>query len=156
MKKTDIILEHEQLVDWVKSLHSINETFWFMPFSEGKWGTADVISHFITWDRFMQQYRFPYIEKELPFPKIDINLEKMNKDASVYARSGIGKGDLIEKYIETRGQVVQKLKAFPEELYMKKITVGNKELSVGEYFFSHLEHDRKHVQQINDFIAENK
>lgn len=156
MNKNEILHHHEELIDWVKTLHTVDETTWFKPFSEGKWGTSDVISHFITWDRFMLQYRIPYIEKELVFPKVDINPEKMNKDAAVYARSGIEKEKLIQEYIETREIVIERLKQFPEELYMKKITVGSKELSVAEYFESHLEHDHKHVKQIKDFIKNGK
>ncbi|KAA0544595.1 DinB family protein [Bacillus sp. BGMRC 2118] len=156
MSKSDIIREQEQLVDWAKTLHSIDKMIWFKPFSKGKWGTADVISHFITWDHFMLQHRIPFIEKGLEFPKVDINPEKMNKDASVYARSGIEKQQLIKEYIDTRSQVIERLKLFPEELYAKKITVGSKELSVSEYFASHLEHDNKHVHQIKEFIKDGK
>ncbi len=142
------------MLEWVSSLKKMNDLLWFQSFSEGKWGTADVISHFITWDRFFLEYRIPYIRKGLPFPKLDINAEKMNKDASIYARSGINKEKLINEYKQTKELVVDHLEELPDEVYYRVIKLGQDEKTVIDYFESHILHDMKHKQQIIDFVGE--
>jgi hypothetical protein len=154
VNKTKILTEKRVVSSWVNSLlDEMSDALWFEPFSEGKWGTADVISHFITWDRFFLEHRIPYIQKGLPFPKIDINVEKINKDSSVYARSGIGKKELIQEYAETRGAVLSLLEEIPEEIFLNVMKVGKSELKVADYFYSHVQHDLKHKQQIVDFMV---
>jgi hypothetical protein len=152
MNKADLLKEKLAISEWVSSLVEIDNDLWFQPFSEGKWAAADVISHFIMWDRFFLDHRVPYIEKRIHLPKMDINAEKMNKDASVYARSGISKQKLINEYIETRGVLLTFLGEWPDDIYNSVMKIGKSELTVIDYFHSHLLHDIKHKQQIVNFI----
>jgi hypothetical protein len=153
MDKTDLLTEKRAMSSWVDSLLvEMNDSLWFEPLGEGKWGTADVISHFITWDRFFLDHRIPYIEKGLPFPKIDINLEKINKESSVYSRSGIGKQRLIQEYVETREAVLSSLDELPEETFQYVMKIGNSEMKVVDYFYLLVQHDLKHKKQIANFI----
>lgn len=154
MKKADLLNEQYTLLDWVQGLQKLEEKVWYQPFSEGKWATADVISHFITWDRFLLEHRIPYIRKGLSFPKLDINAEKLNKDASVYARSGISKEQLIHEYNQTKKMVIAELEELSEEIYNSVIKIGKSEKSVSYYFESHLQHDQKHVQQLLRFVGD--
>jgi hypothetical protein len=61
MKKKDIITEKLSLADWAISLKSISDELWFKPFREGSWGIADVLAHFISWDRFIIENRVSYL-----------------------------------------------------------------------------------------------
>ncbi|MFZ3590220.1 DinB family protein [Bacillus sp. DJP31] len=144
MGKVELLNDQRAMLEWANSLIEMNDLLWFQSFSEGKWGTADVISHFITWDRFFLEHRIPYIRKGLPFPKLDINAEKMNKDASIYARSGIRKENLINEYLHTKGLVVDHLEELPDEVYNSVIKLGQGEKTVIAYFESHIQHDIKH------------
>jgi hypothetical protein len=152
LNKSELLTEKRALREWVNSLVYMDDQLWFQPFREGKWATADVISHFITWDRFFLDHRLPYIEKQIAFPKLDVNVEKMNKDAVVYARSGISKHRVVNEYTQTRNLLLSILEEWPEGLFSSVIKVGSTEQKVGEYFYSHLEHDIKHQQKIIDFL----
>jgi hypothetical protein len=152
LNKSELLTEKRALREWVSSLVYMDDQLWFQPFREGKWATADVISHFITWDRFFLDHRLPYIEKQIAFPKLDVNVEKMNKDAVVYARSGISKHRVVNEYTQTRNLLLSILEEWPEGLFSSVIKVGSTEQKVGEYFYSHLEHDIKHQQKIIDFL----
>ncbi|MBM7663160.1 hypothetical protein JOC85_004013 [Bacillus mesophilus] len=144
-----------EILEWVEKLDSVEEQMWFQPMSEGKWAIADVISHFISWDRFCMDYRMPYMEKALPFPKLDVNVDHVNKTASVYARSGITKKQLIHEYDQTRGMLVSILEEWPEETFHKVVKLGSQEIRVADYFSSHIEHDQEHIKKINDFLEKN-
>jgi hypothetical protein len=153
MYKEELLREIRAVSQWIKSLHEeMSDSIWFESLTEGKWATADVISHFITWDRFMLEHRLPYIQKAIPFPKLDINPEKMNMDSSVYARSGIDKQRLLQEYVNTREVVISQLEELTEDTFSSVIIIGKNEMKVIDYFYSHVQHDVKHKQQIVDFL----
>jgi hypothetical protein len=155
VSKEALLKGKREIYNWVKKLDSVDEQMWFQPISEGKWAIADVISHFIAWDRFCMDYRMPYMEKALPFPKLDVNVDHVNKTASVYARSGITKKQLIQEYYQTRGMLLSILEEWPEELFDKVVKLGSIEIKVVDYFSSHIEHDQEHIKKINDFLKKN-
>lgn len=86
MNKESIMKEKISLIEWSLTLKNISNDLWFKPFREGSWGTADVISHFISWDKFMIENRISFLLRDEGFPKIDINAKLINKEASEYAR----------------------------------------------------------------------
>jgi hypothetical protein len=48
MNKEYIFFKKSRLIDWSLSLKKVSSDLWFKPFRKGTWGTADVISHFIS------------------------------------------------------------------------------------------------------------
>lgn len=152
MGKAELLKEKRDFSYWVLSLEELDNRLWFQPFSEGKWATADVVSHFNTWDRFFLEHRMPYILKNIPFHKIDINPEEMNRDASRYARSGISKHELLNEFNETRNMVIEWLEALPEESYGQILNIGATEMALISYFQEHHQHDVRHQQQILDLL----
>ncbi|WP_456277006.1 DinB family protein [Bacillus sp. AK128] len=152
MNMQELLKGKREILDWVKDLEDIDEQLWFQPIGEGKWAIADVISHFISWDRFCMEYRMPFMDRALPFPKLDVNVDHVNRTASVYARSGITKNQLIEEHNQTRGLLLSVMEEWPEERFGRVIKLGSTEMKVQEYFSAHIDHDRKHMEKINNFL----
>lgn len=152
MKKEEIINAELRIIEWGKSLLQTDNNLWFTSFSDGKWATADVISHLINWDRFFLEQRIPYIIKKVPFPNLEVDEDKMNDEAAIYARSGVTKEQLIKEFIETRQQVISILEDITESEYGQMLIVGERELSLANYLLLHIEHDLKHQTQIDDFL----
>ncbi|CAH2715314.1 hypothetical protein BACCIP111895_02498 [Neobacillus rhizosphaerae] len=155
MKKEDIIKGKLSLVEWAHSLKAIPDDLWFQPFREGSWGSADVISHFISWDHFMIENRISHLVKNEPFPKMSIDVEEINKAASTYARSGITKVQLINELISIRQRLVSLLGELDSERFDMPLP-GKEHITLVEYFVGMIEHDQKHITEINSFISQNK
>ncbi|MBS4215182.1 DinB family protein [Neobacillus rhizophilus] len=147
MSKDQIIKEKISLIEWVASLKEISNDLWFNPFKEGAWGIADVISHFISWDKFLITNRVSYIYHNEEFPEVNIDVEAINKMASQYARSGISKEELISEFITVRKELVSLLQKIPEETFSEPYP-GRENMTIGEYFVGMIEHDLKHKEQI--------
>ncbi|ETI68257.1 DinB family protein [Neobacillus vireti] len=155
MKKEDIIKEKLALIDRVHSLKALSDDLWFLPFREGSWGIADVISHFIAWDQFMIDNRISYLLKNEPFPQMAIDVEEINRSASRYARSGITKGQLIDEFITKRKQLLSLLSELDAERFARPLP-GRENIILGNYFVGMIEHDEKHMVQIESFINQNQ
>ncbi|WP_246945360.1 DinB family protein [Bacillus pinisoli] len=152
MNKEELLKAKREVLHWVEQLEDLDENTWFQPLSEGKWAIADVLSHFISWDRFCMDYRLPYMEKSIPFPKLDVNVDHVNRSASVYARSGITKSQLIHEYKETRTLLLDLLEERSEESFSRIIKLGAAEMTVAEYLQSYIEHDQAHIQKVSEFL----
>jgi hypothetical protein len=152
--KVELLKEKRDFLNWVISLEELDDHIWFQPFSVGKWATADVVSHFITWDRFFLEHRMPYILKNIPFNILDIDPEEMNREAASYARSGISKHEIINEFKETRYKVIHWLEELPEESYGRILKIGTTELTLISYLKSHHQHDVTHKQQILNLLRE--
>ncbi|REE67303.1 DinB family protein [Paenibacillus taihuensis] len=151
MNKESIINEKLSLIEWSISLRSISNELWFKSFLAGSWGTADVISHFISWDQFMIKNRIPYILKGKSFPKISVDVESINKGAINYARSGITKEELINKFISVRKELVSFIDAIPAKKFDQPFP-GKEPMTLIEYFVRMVHHDLKHKEQILSFL----
>ncbi|PLR92858.1 DinB family protein [Bacillus sp. T33-2] len=153
MNKEKIIAEKVKLAEWADTLKSLSEDVWFKPLKDGSWGTADVISHFISWDQFIIDYRISYLLKDESFPSVPVDVEEMNKKASDYARAGILKDDLIDEFVSVRERLVSHLEQIPDALFDQPCP-GKEHLTVKEYFSGMIEHDQKHKEQIDSFLKE--
>ncbi|MBU8919308.1 DinB family protein [Bacillus sp. FJAT-29953] len=151
MRKNQILKEKTSLIEWVDSLKEISNDLWFRPFKEGAWGIAGVISHFISWDKFLITNRVACIYHHEEFPALNIDVEAVNKNASQYARSGISKEDLITEFITVRKELVSFLQKIPEETFTEPYP-GREHMTIGEYFAGMIEHDLKHKEQIEEHI----
>jgi hypothetical protein len=155
MKKEEVIAAKLQIADWADSLKSISDELWFLPFREGSWGIADVVAHFISWDRFIIENRVSYLIKNQPVPKLNIDEEEINRGASNYARSGIIKDLLINEFISIRHQLVSLLERLDSERFDFPLP-GMEHMTLGEYMVGMIEHDQKHQTEIEAFIRQKK
>ncbi|MGG1676445.1 DinB family protein [Neobacillus sp. NRS-1170] len=147
MKKEIIIKEKMSLMEWSNTLRNLPEDLWFKPFREGAWGIADVISHFISWDQFVMKNRIVFLLGNEDFPKLTIDADEINKQASNYARSGISQEELINEFIGTRKDLVTLLEKIPTEKFDQKYP-GKEDMTLNDYFLGLIDHDLKHKQQI--------
>lgn len=152
MDKEGIIQEKRNLVHWVLSLKNISNDLWLKPFREGAWGIADVISHFISWDKFIINNRMSYLMRDECFPNFTVDVEFINKEASKYARSGISKDDLINEFISVREELLNLIDIIPEEKFYQPLR-GRDNTTLSEYFVGMIDHDLKHREQINSHIS---
>ncbi|PLS03120.1 DinB family protein [Neobacillus cucumis] len=152
MDKQHIIEENLKLVVWCESLKELTDEVWFSCFSEGSWGIADVISHFISWDQFLLNYRLPAIIHGEEFLEVQVDVETINAKASQYARSGISKFDLIEKCMAKRNELVSQVESIPAEKFAEQFIFGRTRLTLKEYFSDFIDHDKHHMDQIHDFL----
>jgi hypothetical protein len=151
LSKQTVIHNKKALIEWVSSLKNLSMDQWFKPLREGGWGTADVISHFISWDRFIMNFRLKYLLKEENFPNVKIDVQDMNDNASVYARSGVSKEDLIDTFISVRTELITLLNRIPDEKYDQPCP-GKEHITLCDYFMGLVEHDEKHKEQIESIL----
>ena len=151
LNKKSIIQEKRGSVDWAYSLKNISNDLWVKPFRNGAWGTAEVVSHFISWDKFIIENRITYILRNECFPKISVDVEAMNEEASKYARAGITKEDLLNEFILVREELVNLIGKIPKERFHHPLQ-GKEQITLSEYFVGMIDDDLKHKEQIESHI----
>jgi len=151
MDKSAIVREKLKIAQWVQSLSTLSDELWFKAFHEGSWGTADVIAHFISWDRFMMEHRITYVLNDEPPPQHPIDVHAINQAASHYARSGISKHELIAAFISVRQQIVSLIEAIPNDKFPLPLP-GKESLTLTAYLESMIQHDLNHQEQITRFM----
>ncbi len=153
--KTNIIFVKKSLIEWSLTLKEVSDELWLKPFDDSTWGIADVVSHFISWDHFIINNRLNYLLRGEPFPKIPVQIEEVNKKASIYARSGITKEDLINEFISVRFDLIALLSELPDERFEEPCQ-GLENVTLSEYLKGILDHDLKHKQQIDQYLDAQK
>ncbi|MFJ7746814.1 DinB family protein [Peribacillus sp. NPDC097295] len=154
MNKKSIIQEKRNLVEWSRSLKDISNELWVKPFYSGSWGTSEVISHLMYWDKFMMENRITYILRNECIPIINIDVEAMNKEAAEYARAGITKEDLLNQFIFVCEELVNLIGKIPEERFFQPLQ-GKEHITLSEYLVGMIDHDLKHKIQIEIHINKN-
>ncbi|WP_062240068.1 DinB family protein [Fictibacillus sp. FJAT-27399] len=139
-------------VDWLEELRTVKEELWLEPISSGKWSIGEVVSHFKAWDLFVIHHRLPYFLEHQAFPENEVDSERMNQDASRYAKFGVSKFQLLQEAIETRANLVQQLQMIPEEWWIQSFYYKNKTLTLAAYIEGLSEHDKHHQNQISLFL----
>ncbi|MGM7700350.1 DinB family protein [Pseudalkalibacillus sp. Hm43] len=151
MTKTEIALRFVRFSQWVQSLESLSEEEWLKPLKPGKWSVAEIIAHLTYWDRYFLKERYPRMKAGARLPR-SIDVDVMNQRASLYAKSGVAKEELIKEFLETRDLIVKAINArSEEEMDMVFYNRGHKE-TLRDYLINLCEHDRHHKQQIDDFL----
>ncbi|SFF09279.1 Uncharacterized damage-inducible protein DinB (forms a four-helix bundle) [Bacillus sp. OV194] len=139
-------------VNWLEELRTVKEELWLEPISSGKWSIGEVASHFKAWDLFVIHHRFPYFLEHQTFPENEIDAEKINQDAALYAKSGVSKSQLLQETIETRASLVQQLHTIPEEWWIHPFAYKTKTLTLASYIQGLSEHDKHHQDQISLYL----
>ncbi|HDR7000751.1 DinB family protein [Bacillus cereus] len=156
MKKENILEEKLNIIEWCQTLKEVHDDIWFQSFKNGTWGIADVISHFIIWDDFVIKYRIPYFLSAKSIPYIPTDVEEMNNSATIYARSGISREELINQFSYTRKQLVDEIERIPVYNFNDDFQIGTKKVRLNHYFSSLIQHDLKHKEEIIRFLIHNQ
>ncbi|MCU4988290.1 DinB family protein [Bacillus cereus] len=156
MEKESILEEKLSLIEWCQTFKCVTHDVWFESFRKGSWGIADVISHFIVWDVFLIKHRIPYFISGQSVPNVPIDVEKMNKGAMKYARSGISKEELLDQFSVTRKKLVDQIERIPTQYFDNDYQFGTKKVRLNNYFSSLIQHDLKHKEEIMQFLMYNQ
>lgn len=143
----DIIIEHKRKVaDWAKPLKQVPDDLWFQPFKEGSWGTAEVISHFIFWDRFVIDNRLkPFLQNEALIVE-EVDVQKVNDSAAEYARKG-STSHIIDEFISVREELIGYIGMMSDASFFQKMP--GKTTSWELYFKGLIDHDSRHQSEID-------
>ncbi|MEY8348062.1 DinB family protein [Bacillus cereus] len=152
MEKESILNEKLNLTEWCQGLKSVPDDIWFQPFRTGSWGIADVISHFIVWDKFLMRSRLPYFISGESLPHVSIDVDEINKGAINYARSGGSKEEIINQFIFTRKRLVNFIKRIPDQNFNTYYQFGKESMKLNEYFSRLVQHDLRHKEEMLDFL----
>jgi uncharacterized damage-inducible protein DinB len=141
-----IILHHEEMIQWVKSLNNLPAEEWFRPLDENKWSIAEIISHFGPWDDFVVNMRLPYLGNSEPLPKAP-DPQKLNEQSSSRARS-TEQATVIQSFIDSRNRLLTGISEIREGSWGQTFKLGEKKLTLSSYLEGLADHDLHHRTQI--------
>jgi uncharacterized damage-inducible protein DinB len=140
---------------WVVSLKQLLHEEWLQPIDEGKWSSAEIISHIIAWDRFTLDQRLGKLmgnDVLDPFP----DFQSVNDRAAEYAKSGVTKNEMIDEYIEVRSALVEGFLKFEGAVHRFHFKIGKHPFTIASYMEDFIGHDLHHKAQIVAFLAKNE
>jgi len=157
----DLISDYEDFNLYVNTLKTMEEALFFEPIAEGKWSTAEIISHISYWNEYIREEMLPQMKLNALIESVDI--ETLNKQAAEYALSGVSQQYLLEKQLEERTLLVSDLKKKREEEFFVPFSLNGEEVdpysgyphSIFNYIAAFVWHDNHHKQQIDGFLKEN-
>ncbi|WP_164669675.1 DinB family protein [Virgibacillus doumboii] len=156
----DLINDFENFNFYVESLKLMEETLFFEPIAEGKWSTAEIISHISFWDKYIREETLPLMKLNAVIESIDF--DTLNKQAANHALSGVSQQHLLGKQLEERTQLVFDLRKKNEEDFFATFSLNGEEVdqysgyphSIFNYIAGFIWHDSHHKQQIDGFLKE--
>ncbi|WP_416150263.1 DinB family protein [Salipaludibacillus sp. HK11] len=104
----DLINDFDNFKLYVNSLRTMEENLFSEPIAEGKWSTAEIISHISFWDKYIREETLPKMKMNAVIESIDF--DTLNKQAEKYALSGVSQQHLLEEQLEERTQLVSELR----------------------------------------------
>ncbi|TFJ92922.1 DinB family protein [Lentibacillus salicampi] len=158
--KEELMTDFENFNLYVKSLKTMEEIQFFEPIAEGKWSTAEIISHISFWDKYIRVETLPQMKLNADIESIEFEI--LNKQAANYALSGISQQHLLHKQLEARTQLVSDLRNKKEEDWFAPFSLNGEEVdqysgyphSIFNYIAGFVWHDNHHKQQIDRFLKE--
>jgi hypothetical protein len=151
LKKDDIREHYVNFQEWLLSLNELDDKVWFAPIAKGKWSTAAIISHLLSWDRYSFTERFPVFQQDAQLERFP-NFQEVNNAAKEYAHSGISKKQLIDEILKEREHYFQLIEKLGDNRLDISFSIGDHRLTVGEYFIDFIGHDLHHQKQIMEVI----
>ncbi|MBU5465925.1 DinB family protein [Virgibacillus sp. MSJ-26] len=153
----DLINDFEGFNSYVSSLKAIEETLFFKPIAEGKWSTAEIISHLSFWDRYIREEMLSQMKPNAFIESV--NFKTLNKQAEEYALSGVSQQHLLQQKLEERTGLASELRKKDEEEFFAKFTLNGEEIdkysgyphTIFNYIAGFQWHDNHHRQQIDGF-----
>lgn len=157
----DTIHRYKGFIEWMDTLHDLDDNVWVTPIAEGKATVAEIVSHLQNWDHYLIHTIIPAIKRGegMVFPDFD----SFNKKAYEYARSGIAKNRMLAEFKQTRLQLVELLLTEPD-VAAKHVTANGTEncphtgtpYSLLYIIHEFSNHDNHHKNQISALAAASK
>ncbi|WP_027963701.1 DinB family protein [Halalkalibacillus halophilus] len=145
------VLEHyEASIVFVKQLEEMDEHLWRQPIAEGKWSVAEIVSHFVPWDSFINNDRLPYLNSDTQLPSAP-EVEAINSEAAERAQKE-DQLETINRFVEMRNELITSLSEISDNYWEQDLQLGTKQLSLVEYFEGLIQHDHHHFGQIEHVI----
>ncbi|WP_134682851.1 DinB family protein [Brevibacillus migulae] len=154
MNKQELLAQFASLATWVEGLRAQPDHLWLAPIAAGKWSTAEIIGHLIAWDRYVLEERLPQMKPGAALPGGNVSTEEINGQAANYARTQVGKEQLIAECQQVRKQLTACLEALSNDDFYGVFTINGKERDLAQYIKGLIDHDLHHRQQIEAFIHE--
>ncbi|MFC4402359.1 DinB family protein [Gracilibacillus xinjiangensis] len=156
----NLITDLDQFKDWVLSLQHMEEKLFFEPIAEGKWSTAEIITHITFWDQYIMSEMLPKMTQDADIHSIDV--ETLNQKSSIHANSGISQQQILQENVQARGSLVKLLKEIPQDNFFITFQLNGETIdehsgyphSIFNYFCSFVWHDNHHRKQIEGFLNE--
>ncbi|MBS4189028.1 DinB family protein [Bacillus sp. FJAT-49705] len=146
MKIQEIRNHYELFSEWLQSLKQLEIGYWSQPLDEGNWSIGAVISHFLFWDKYSIEKRFPYFDEGARLDRFP-DFQSVNDKAEEYAKK-VSKNELIDELLKIRNQYLSMLSEITEEKLETSFFIGDHELSIKDYFVDFVEHDIHHQKQV--------
>ncbi|SES14334.1 DinB superfamily protein [Gracilibacillus ureilyticus] len=154
----DLINDFEQYKEWVVSLQRIEGKLFFEPIAEGKWSTAEIITHIAFWDEYIMAEMLPKMKQDADISSIDF--DTLNQKASAYALSGISQQQVINEQVHKREELISRLKKIPHDDFSITFRINGEDIdqysgypnSIFNYFCSFVWHDNHHRRQVEEFL----
>jgi len=150
MTKQELLNHHTSVMNFVMSLNQLTKDEWQSPMEKGKWSIAEIVYHFIPWDAFIVESRFPFFRSNQSLPSAP-NVKELNKTSSEKAKI-TSKEDTIKYFIETRTLLINQIESLNENECGIEIVMGTKKITIIDYLSGMAEHDQHHLKQIKDFM----
>jgi len=153
MSKDEILEKKKNYILWLDALLGLTEEQAGTPYLPGKWSSKEIIWHVAEWDRFSTEKRLPYMKsgaRLAGFPEF----EQFNAEAAVRANKHTFK-ETVDYAKEERLRLIEKLAQLDDEEWDKEFFIGDRALSISNYFTGFISHDEHHKQQIES-ICTNK
>ncbi len=156
----EILESFRCIIPWVSRLGELDDSVWFNPIAEGKASTAEIISHLQNWDRYLISNVIPSVlgGDGIVFPDFD----PFNSVAYDYAKSGIGRKQLLEEFCATRAELCDLLASIGDNALREPVTANGVELcphtgnpySLLYIIQEFIEHDQHHKVQIDKALLQ--
>lgn len=158
----DLLDELAQLNSWIKPLEKLPASLFFQPIKEGKWSTAEIISHITFWDIYIIEEILPFMKQDASIYSVDF--EVINQKAAAYALSGVSKHILLDNQLRSRNYLIRLLKLKKEADFFATFILNGEAIdpyskqphNMFNYFWSFVWHDTHHKKQIELFLSENQ
>lgn len=152
--KEKLLVHLERSVNWVENLLDLTEEAWRKPIAPGKWTIAEVICHLLVWDKFLLENRIPFLFDQEELPK-GPNADEVNKQSSEESVEK-SKKQIISIFISRRRSLIIAINNLPDELWKKKIKIGESTLLLSDYLLGFIEHDFHYFKQIKEVLKKDE
>ncbi|WP_177167837.1 DinB family protein [Marininema mesophilum] len=152
MDKKKICQRLGEMTDFIHTLKTVSTDQWMKPIGEGKWSPLEIVAHLHFWDRYLIEERLPEIE---PDGAGSLEIEDINLKASLWTRSGVSCEEVIEQFLEFRGQLLRFLEGMPDADWDRMVRIGNHTISLAEYILEAIDHDEHHREQLRECFMKN-
>ncbi|CAM4446220.1 hypothetical protein FHS16_003956 [Paenibacillus endophyticus] len=157
LTKTTLIEGYEKLIPFVESLQQFQCYLLTRPISAEKWSVMGITSHLMLWDKYYIEHAFHSIDANAEITELsasyEIDVEAFNQSAITFAEQ-TSRDNIIKLTIETRKQLLQKLKHIPAAYFTKEYHyLEGTSFVIHDFINDMIGHDHHHMAQTEKYLA---